>query len=150
MPRARAARSSPLPVENQAFVALQRAADFLLRDLERLLKTRHLSPAPYNVLRILRGAGAEGLACREIAGRMFTRDPDVTRILDRLEAGGLISRERPASDRRVVRARITPVGLKLLQHLDPLVRETHRRQFRRVPAARLRAVVAFLEELCSS
>jgi DNA-binding MarR family transcriptional regulator len=139
-----------LPVEDQAFVALQRAADFFLRDLERLLKTRRLSPAQYNVLRILRGAGSEGLACRAIAARMFTRDPDITRILDRLDAGGLISRERPASDRRVVRARITPLGLKLLHDMDPLVRETHRWQFRRVPAARLRALVAFLNKLCSS
>src|SRR2546423_7823363 len=80
-------------VEHEVFVNAQRTADFLMRDLEELLREHHLSPTQYNVLRILRSngtsAGAGGMACHEIAERMFTHDPDMTRLLDRLEEHGL-------------------------------------------------------------
>ncbi len=140
-------RRASLPLGNQLFVALQRAADFSLRDVERLLKSRDLSPAQYNVLRILRGAEPDGCACREIGDRMITRDPDITRILDRLESRGLIARERLRSDRRVVRARITDAGLQVLKELDQPVRDLHRRQFRHMPARRLKTLAALLGEL---
>ena len=83
----------------------------------QVLKTEDLSSTQYNVLRILRGS-PDGLPCGEIANRMITRDPDITRLLDRLEKRGLISRCRETKDRRMVMARITPEGLKLLGRLD--------------------------------
>src|SRR5215831_15188507 len=91
--------------EEAAFLDLLRTCDLLSRGPARVLKEEDLSPTQYNVLRILRGA-PDGLPCGEIADRMITRDPDVTRLLDRLEKRGLISRWREAKDRRMVLARI--------------------------------------------
>src|SRR5271170_1106603 len=103
--------------EEAAFLELLRTTDMLSRGLVRVLKNEDVSPTQYNVLRILRGS-PEGLPCGEIANRMITRDPDVTRLLDRLEKRGLISRMRESKDRRMVMARITPQGLKFLGRLD--------------------------------
>jgi DNA-binding MarR family transcriptional regulator len=114
--------------EEELFLSLIRTADELGRSLSDLLKSRGISVPQYNALRILRGAGDEGLPCGEIAARMVTRDPDVTRLLDRLQRRGLIARGRGADDRRVVSTRITPDGLTLLAELDEPVRETHKRQ----------------------
>ena len=97
--------------EEAAFLDLLRTTDMLSRGLVRVLKSEDVSPTQYNVLRILRGA-PDGLPCGEIANRMITRDPDITRLLDRLEKRGLISRCRETKDRRTVMARITPEGLK--------------------------------------
>ena len=96
--------------EEETFLNLQRTAEALMHGLEAGLKPAGLSPSQYNVLRILRGAGAEGLACGGIAERMVTRDPDMTRLLDRLEARGLVMRARDRADRRVITVRITPEG----------------------------------------
>jgi DNA-binding MarR family transcriptional regulator len=95
------------------------------------------------VLRILRGS-PQGLACGEIATRMITRDPDITRLLDRLEKRGLISRCRETKDRRMVMARITPDGLKLLVRLDVPVQEAHRKQLGHLGRDRLRALAELL------
>ena len=84
-------RQKPL-AEQEVFLGIQRTGDVLMRDLEEVLKPAALSPTQYNVLRILRGAGDDGLPCGSIAERMITRDPDVTRLLDRLEARELIHR----------------------------------------------------------
>src|SRR2546426_9185122 len=92
-------------LENEVFLNLLRTADALLRDVEQILKAVELSQTQYNVLRILRGAGRQGLACQEIGERMLTRDPDITRLLDRLEARALVSRARGRADRRVVETR---------------------------------------------
>src|SRR5258708_23667598 len=100
-----------------AFLELLRTTDMLSRGLITVLKTEELSSTQYNVLRILRGA-REGLPCGEIANRMITRDPDITRLLDRMEKRGLISRCREAKDRRIVMVSITPERLKVLPHLD--------------------------------
>src|SRR5437868_13403260 len=108
--------------EEMAFLDLLRTTDMLSRPLAQVLKTEDLSSTQYNVLRILRGT-PEGLTCGEISSRMITREPDITRLLDRLEKRGLISRRRDAKDRRVVMARITPEGMKLLARLDEPVRE---------------------------
>jgi len=134
-------------LEDQVFFGLLRTADALLRDVERTLKPQELSHTQYNVLRILRGAGPGGLACREIGERMLTRDPDITRLLDRLEARGLVTRERQAKDRRVVKTRITPAGLRLLAALDEPIRTLHRRQMRHLSPARLRVLLELLEEV---
>jgi DNA-binding MarR family transcriptional regulator len=139
-------RQSALPLEEEVFVSLQRTADRLLQGVEQLLKEQGLSPAQYNVLRILRGAGPAGQSCREIAGHMITRDPDMTRLLDRMEKRGLIARERQKLDRRVVTTRVTPAGLKILKALDQPVREYHRRRLRHFSAARLKTLAHLLEE----
>ena len=129
--------------EEIVFLDLARTTDMLSRGLIRVLKTEDVSPTQYNVLRILRGT-LEGLPCGEIAARMITRDPDITRLLDRLEKRGLISRCRETGDRRMVMARITPEGLKLLAGLDAPVVEAHRRQLGHLGKDRLRALSELL------
>jgi DNA-binding MarR family transcriptional regulator len=142
----RQARST-LPLEDRAFIAVQKAADTLGQHAEQLLKGNGLSSAQYNVLRILRGAEPDGLACTEIADRMISHDPDMTRLLDRMEKRSLITRQRQKDDRRVVKTRITASGLDLLRRLDQPVRELHKSQFRRIPAARLKALIELLGEI---
>jgi DNA-binding MarR family transcriptional regulator len=100
------------------FVSLLRTTDLLARAMDDLLKPSGLSQTTYNVLRILRGAGAAGLPCREIGARLVTREPDVTRLLDRLERRGLVTRARDHDDRRVVTIRATPEGIALVDGLD--------------------------------
>jgi DNA-binding MarR family transcriptional regulator len=126
-----------------AFLDLQRTCDLLTRGPAQILKNEDLSPTQYNVLRILRGS-PDGLPCGEIANRMITRDPDITRLLDRLEKRGLISRWRESKDRRVVLGRITPNGLKLLTRLDQPVEEAHRKQLGHLGKDRLRALAELL------
>jgi len=129
--------------EEAVFLELVRTADQLSRGAVHVLKAEELSSTQYNVLRILRGA-AEGLACGEIAGRMITRDPDITRLLDRLEKRGLISRCRETKDRRMVLTRITAEGLKLLARLDEPVQEMHRSLLGHLGRERLRALTELL------
>ena len=133
-------------LEEAVFLDLLRTTDLLSRRLVPVLKESAVSPAQYNVLRILRGA-PEGLTCGEIAGRLITRDPDITRLLDRMEKRGLITRERQKDDRRVVKARITPHGLALLKPLDQPMRDLHKRQFRRIAATHLKTLYDLLEEI---
>lgn len=102
----------------EVFLNLVRTADHLTAAEALFLRDFGLTPAQYNVLRILRGAGPDGLACQEIGARMVSRVPDVTRLLDRLEAQGHVARERSAADRRVVLVRIQTSGSRLLGELD--------------------------------
>src|ERR1700674_4885848 len=129
--------------EEAAFLDLLRTTDMLSRGLIAVLKTEDISSTQYNVLRILRGS-PEGLPCGEIASRMITRDPDITRLLDRLEKRGLISRCRETKARRMVMARITPEGLKLLARLDEPVQAAHRKQLGHLGRERLRALTELL------
>lgn len=138
---------SPAPLEERIFLALLKMADALGQEAEQLTRTANLTGTQYNVLRILRGAGPEGLACRGIGERMITHDPDITRLLDRMEKRGLITRERQKDDRRVVKTRITARGLELLKPLDQPMRGLHKRQFRHVAAARLKILYDLLEEI---
>ncbi|MGC2162328.1 MAG: MarR family transcriptional regulator [Silvibacterium sp.] len=131
--------------EEAAFLQLLRTTDELSRRLAQILKAEELSSNQYNVLRILRGA-AEGLSCGEIGNRMITRDPDITRLLDRLEKRLLISRCRETKDRRMVMVRIAPGGLKLLAQLDEPVREAHRSQLGHMGRERLRTLTGLLQE----
>jgi DNA-binding MarR family transcriptional regulator len=134
-------------LEQEVVLNLVRTADALGRQIELLFKPHDLSPTQYNVLRILRGAGGEGLPCGEIAARMITRDPDMTRLLDRLEARGLITRARATDDRRVVNSRITPKGLAELAELDEPVRLAHERQLAHVEQGKLKTLLKLLEEI---
>jgi DNA-binding MarR family transcriptional regulator len=129
--------------EEAAFLELLRTTDMLSRGLVRVLKVENLSGTQYNVLRILRGS-PEGLLCGEIASRMITRDPDITRLLDRLEKRRLISRCRETKDRRMVMARITPEALKLLARLDEPVQTAHRKQLGHLGRERLQALTELL------
>src|SRR5207245_3637840 len=129
--------------EEAAFLDLLRTTDLLSRGLAQVLKNEELSATQYNVLRILRGS-PDGLPCGDIASRMITRDPDITRLLDRLEKRGLISRSRETKDRRTVMARITPDGLKVLSRLDEPVQAAHRKQLGHLGRERLRVLTELL------
>ena len=129
--------------EETAFLDLLRTADMLTRGADWVLKAEGLSHTQYNVLRILRGS-PQGLPCGEIASRMITRDPDVTRLLDRMEKRELISRCRESRDRRLVLARITPTGLTLVNRLDEPVQKIHREQLGHMGKDRLRALAELL------
>jgi DNA-binding MarR family transcriptional regulator len=135
-------RHAPGP-EEAVFLDLLRTSDVLSRRLAHVLKNEDLSSNQYNVLRILRGA-PEGLPCGEIGNRMITRDPDITRLLDRLERRELISRCRENKDRRMVLTRISPEGLKLLARLDGPVQEAHREQLGHLGKERLKALTELL------
>ena len=127
----------------QNYLDLLRTTDMLSRPVAQVLKTADLSPTQYNVLRILRGS-PEGLTCGEIGNRMITRDPDITRLLDRLEKRSLISRCRESKDRRMVLTRIAPEGLELLARLDKPVEDTHRKLLGHLGQERLRALAGLL------
>ncbi len=133
--------------EEEAYLNLQRTTDRLLQGVRELLDPHDLSPAQYNVLRILRGAEPDGLPCGGIRERMVTRVPDVTRLLDRLEPRGLITRERRPPDRRVVRARITQAGLTLLAELDAPMRALHREQMGHLGEDALQTLIDLLERV---
>jgi DNA-binding MarR family transcriptional regulator len=132
-------------LEEEAYLNLIRTADLLQRQEAALLDEHGISHSQYNVLRILRGAGAEGLACGEIASRMITQDPDITRLLDRLEKRGLAQRSRESKDRRVVISRITRAGLELLQRLDFPVAKLHKRNLGHFSQKELRTLIELLE-----
>ncbi len=133
-------------LEEEAFLGLQRTASLLLQSLGRALKGHDLTPAQYNTLRILRGAEPDALTCGEIGERLVSPGPDVTRLLDRLEQRGLVTRLRDGEDRRVVRARITGPGLDLLAALDEPVGRMLGELLGNLGKDRLRALVALLEE----
>jgi len=132
-------------VEDEAFVNLLRTVDALMQGVATTLKPSGLSPAQYNVLRVLRGAGPDGLACREIGERMIAKDPDITRLLDRLEERDLISRSRDRADRRVITTRITDKGMRILKELDKPIEELHVKQLGHLGEQRLRSLVDLLE-----
>lgn len=134
-------------LEEQTFLLLMRAGDWLMQGVNEILRERDLTGTQYNILRILRGAGAVGLTCAEVGGRMLERDPDVTRLLDRLEKRGLVTRERSAEDRRVVIVRITPDGSALLKALDEPVLAQHQRSMRHLTRAQVQHLHALLEAL---
>lgn len=102
----------------EALVGLMRTADHLRRAMSGVVDSQGITLQQYNVLRILRGAGAAGLPTLEIAHRMVEQTPGITRLLDRLEAKALVRRERCPSDRRQVLCRITETGTGLLAALD--------------------------------
>jgi len=135
----------PGALEERVFIALAITTDQLARRLEPVLKAADISPTQYNVLRILRGA-AEGLTCSEVGNRMISRDPDITRLMDRLEKRGLVSRCRNSKDRRMVLTRITESGLALLAQLDAPVLDAHHLQLGHLGPAKLRTLKSLLED----
>lgn len=130
----------------EAILNIQRTSTLLERAAADTLKPFGLSETQYNVLRILRGAGAPGLACQEIGNRMISLEPDITRLLDRLESRGLIARSRSGEDRRVVVSRITAAGLKLLEPLDEVMRKLPKQILGHLGESRLRVLIDLLEQ----
>jgi DNA-binding MarR family transcriptional regulator len=139
--------------EDEAFLNLIRTTELLRREAVELMKRHDLTHAQYNVLRILRGALREenpehrARTCGDIADRLVTFEPDVTRLLDKLEKQTCIVRERSATDRRVVRARITDKGLAVLAELDEPIAQNHKKRLGKLGEQRLEQLITMLEEL---
>ena len=112
-----------------------------------VLKPYLLSATQYNVLRILRGAGKDGASCKEIGQRLVARDPDITRLMDRLEQRGLVVRDRSREDRRVVRHRLTKARLELTNELDRPIEALHQKTMRHMKVEKLRDLIGLLEEI---
>ncbi len=130
-----------------AFLAIQRTADDLSTAFTQLLKPYGLTSTQYNVLRILRGAGDEGLPTLEIGQRMVRREPDVPRLVDRLEKAGWVVRERCTKDRRVVYGRLTELGRELLARLDAPVNALHAEQMAPLSGEEQAQLVELLDRL---
>lgn len=139
-------QSSSSTLEHEAYLALQLLATQLRDETEVLLKASGLSITQFNVLRILRGSGEQGLTCGEIGTRLINKDPDVTRLLDRMEKQGLVERARSEQDRRVVLTRVSARGLTVVGQLDTPLEELHHRQFGHLGAHRLRQLLDLLTE----
>lgn len=133
-------------LEEEAYLNVQRTSNTLNQGIAELLRSHDLTQAQYNVLRILRGAGEGGLNASDIAGRMISRDPDVTRLVDRLEKRGLVDRWRCSEDRRVVWTRISQAGLDLINPIDAPLNELHRRLLSHMSQEKLQTLVELLEE----
>jgi DNA-binding MarR family transcriptional regulator len=136
-------------LEEEASLNIVRTADVLMAKVMDVLKPYGLSATQYNVLRILRGAGAAGATCKDVASRMLTRDPDITRLMDRLDKRGLLTRDRAKEDRRFVTTRLTAAGLDMVDELDGPVERLHRKQMKHMKAGQLRRLVGLLEEVRS-
>ena len=139
-------QTKPFPhLEEEAFLNVQRTANVLEQGVTELLRGHDLTHTQYNVLRILRGAGQKGLTAGDVACRMITRDPDVTRLLDRLEKRALVERWRCTEDRRVVWTRITQPGLETIAPLDGPMEELQLRLLGHLGRDRLVALIELLE-----
>jgi DNA-binding MarR family transcriptional regulator len=145
--RQRLQQSKPFDsLETEAYLCLLELGQELTDGIARLLKAKDLSMPQYNALRILRGAGEGGLPCGGLAERMIHRVPDVTRLLDRLEARGLVTRQRETEDRRVVRAWITDKGRQCIAPLDEALVKVHQAQLGHLGERKLRQLIRLLEE----
>jgi DNA-binding MarR family transcriptional regulator len=126
-------------------VALMRTAELVKRSVSIVIDAQGITPQQYNVLRILRGAGGDGLPTLEIAERMVEQTPGITRLLDRLEGKKLVRRERCPTDRRQVTCRITKEGLELLAGLDRPVREAEQAALSALTPKQLQQLIALLD-----
>ena len=133
--------------EQEAFLSIGRTWAVLEHSFAEALRPYGITPTQYNVLRILRGAGETGLCRTEVMQRLISKVPDTTRLLDRMEAAGLIERERSDRDRRFVTTRVTAAGLSLLAELDDPVKELHRLHLGVLDRTELRMLIASLERV---
>ena len=134
------------PVQ-EAVLSIKRTAALLELRLAELLRPYGVTPTQYNVLRILRGAGADGLPRCEVQGRLVAPVADTTRLLDRLEKMGLVSRARNTEDRRVVTSKITPRGLALLDKVAAPLKKFEENEVGQMSDARLRTLIGILDEV---
>ena len=142
--RGRRGRYSP-SLEEEVYLGIIRAAEALSWGVSETLKAADLTPTQYNVLRILRGAEPDGATCGQISERMVTKDSDITRLLERLDTRGLITRARDGQDRRYITVRITPEGLGLLANLDEPIAQCHKRQLGHLGKERLASLGHLLD-----
>ena len=133
--------------QQEALLGLLRTADLLRRRLDRIVEPAGLTPQQYNVLRILRGAGDQGLPTLEIAERMIEHAPGITRLLERLERKGLVRRRRCPQDARRVLCFSSPAGLALLARLDGAIAAADGEPFADIGADGTRALVALLDRV---
>jgi Transcriptional regulators len=134
-------------LQQEAQLSIMRTAARLTDALDRIFSPFGISSTQYNALRILRGAGANGLCRNELRDRMITRMPDVTRLLDRMEEAGLVTRSRDGADRRLVSTRITERGSRLLDELDDVVAQEHQRQLGGLNEGQLETLISLLTEV---
>jgi DNA-binding MarR family transcriptional regulator len=140
-------QTKPFPSRSsEALLSVLRTAAVLEHHLNEALRPCGITALQYNVLRILRGAGPDGWCGREISERLVSKVPDVSRLLDRMESMQLLRRERDASDRRHVTARITPKGLRVLEEATATLEPTARR-FDHLDAKRLQHVIDGLADI---
>ena len=131
-------------LQQEAHLSIGRTEAVLQEGLERLLKPYGISATQYNVLRILRGAGADGLCRNEVRDRLINLMPDVTRLLDRMESAGLVTRARDTEDRRVVSTRLTKRGRELVDALDAPIAAEHRRRLGHMTEEQLGRLIELL------
>lgn len=134
-------------LEQEAFLNLARTVACLEHQISEVLRTHDLTLTQYNALRVLRGAGEAGLSRHEIQDRLVARVPDCTRLLDRLTAMGYTTRTREEDDRRVVTTRITDAGLRVLEPLDSVMQDAHKRQLGHLGQEQLQQLIALLEQV---
>jgi DNA-binding MarR family transcriptional regulator len=145
-------RKDFLSREEEALLNILRTGDQLSIQYSRLMRRYALSQPQYNILRILRGAG-EPLPCLEVASRMITVVPAITRLMDQLDRAGLVERSRSDADRRVVYASITSAGLDVLHELDERVADLDRKLLSHMTKTELKQLSQLLEKArvrCSS
>ena len=131
-------------LQQEAELNLVRTANLLQDNFERMLKPYRITGTQYNVLRILRGAEPNGLCRNEVSGRLLNRMPDATRLLDRMEEAGLVTRARSTEDRRLVTTRITEKGRELVDSLDDVVQKQHEKQLGHLSDKELRTLIELL------
>ncbi|ARA93659.1 MarR family transcriptional regulator [Rhodothermaceae bacterium RA] len=131
----------------EAMLNIMVTSSWLTSELTGAMAPFGITPAQYNVLRILRGSHPRKLTCTDISRRLLDRTPDVTRLLNRLERSRLIHRARAEHDRRVVEVGITGEGLALLERVDPVVADVQARIARHLSPEEHRQLSAFLERL---
>jgi DNA-binding MarR family transcriptional regulator len=141
-------QSRPFPRPSaEAFLSIVRTAAVLEHQIGEVLRPHGITSTQYNVLRILRGAGARGLCGREIAERLVSRVPDVSRLLDRMEELGLLTRERDPGDRRHVTARITQRGLQTIDKATPDLEEVESARFGKLGPSSLQQLIETLQDV---
>jgi DNA-binding MarR family transcriptional regulator len=130
--------------EEEVFLNVARSYSILMNEMERFFKPSKLSFATYNVLRILRSAQPDGKTCSQIGADMVARVPDVTRLIDRLENANLVTRNRQNEDRRIVRVRITPAGLTIVNSLDAPIANFYRSKLGHLSKVQIETLNALL------
>jgi DNA-binding MarR family transcriptional regulator len=139
--------SQPFQVpEQEAYLNLVRTHALLRDEVSELFKLHYLSQPLYNVLKVVARVGSVGMPSQSIAQYMVARDPDITRLIDRLQKDRLIERERDEQDRRVVRVKVTQTGLDVIQKLDPLIWKLHQQQLGHLSQKKLELLNQLLVE----
>jgi DNA-binding MarR family transcriptional regulator len=133
--------------EQEVYLSILRTASELSYSVDQFFRPFDITPSQYNVLRILRGAGTDGLCRNEISERMVTATPDMSRLLDRMEKAGWVTRERGADDRRQVSTHITKSGMKLLARLESPTRDFVTQLFAGAAVSDLKAVLKVNDQI---